>query len=566
MNRFNSPVGEHGGAFSPWNARTLGLLAALMLLHASICISSMWNSSATFDEPDYFGVGRYIFETGNWKISSATFHPPLSYHISSLPLFFTDLPDSIWKTAPVSQEGGGWIWYDDQIGSQFLFGAGGDPMTLLRICRLTTIGLSMLLLMLVACWSADVFGVRAGLAAGFVYALSPNVISDSRLVTTDLPFTLFFTAHFYVLHLLAKKWDGRRLAAAAMLAGAMIGTKLNGLFALSAGALIVLLAAGEAKLPFRSRLVAVITYAGIPFIIVWMLYGLHVGPLRNPGQYGAVLEAVTSRWPRPLAELARQGTSLQVPMPQYGWLMAHLSAYNIRGVPAFLLGEFRTHGWWYYFPVAILVKTPLPILIAGLVGIAPLWRLGRKQFLLFFLLPAAVVLGPAMTASINIGIRHILPLYPLIFLSCGAAAGKAWSSRSGKMLLIVLAVWLIVGTVRVHPSYLSYFNEIAGGTEGGEEWLSDSNIDHGEDFYRLALYQKEHGIDTLALAFTAPIPPEAYGVVWRPLGSPDTGWIAVEVMTQQFARAKEPNPLAFLDEYRPVNRIGGSIKIYKIPN
>ncbi len=539
-------------------------LMVCLCLHATLSLHSSWNSSACSDEPDYAGAGRYILETNDWKFSSALFHPPLTFYWNSLPLLLTPLPAELWSPARHAQ---GWTWYDQDVGNTLLRSL-GDPLVVLRLVRLPFLLLSLLLLTLLYTWSDMLWGPRAAAVTGLVYALSPALIANSGLATTDLALALFLTGHAFCFWLLDRSPSWKLLVAAAVIAGGCLGSKLNGLFALPLGLLWI---AWFLKGRWRPRkiLAAAIMYATVPWLVLWGLYGFTVGPAQEPGQRGEIVSAVLAPLPAPLADAASAVLQAPVPLPQYLRLAGNTVAYNRRGAPAFLLGEFRQTGWWYYFPVALMVKTPIPILLLALTGsLVMAGGAGRRVLSRIIIPQVAIILVPAMNASLNIGVRHVLAIEPLFALCSGAAlavmVGKnsleVWRGR----LVGVLAAWLAFGTMVAHPYHLAYFNELAGGMVGGEKWLSDSNVTFSLDYARLAAWQREQGVDTVSLAGLGAYDPADYGVRYIPYTEQSSGWIAVDVMLWQFGASKPSDPFERLRRTAPAGRVGSSLLLFRV--
>src|SRR5262249_3178018 len=151
--------------------------------------------------------------------------------------------------------------------------------------------------------------------------------------------------------------------------------------------------------------------------------------------------------------------------------------------PSFLLGAYSDRGWWYYFPVAIALKAPLALLVLVAAAAVLAWKrpaAGLAQW--FVWLPPAVFLGLTMTQNINIGHRHVLGIYPFLFVAASRCASLAWDARRRwpRVAIIALCAWQAVSVLRVHPDYLAYFNEAAGGPSQGWRWLVDSNVDWGQ--------------------------------------------------------------------------------------
>jgi hypothetical protein len=185
------------------------------------------------------------------------------------------------------------------------------------------------------------------------------------------------------------------------------------------------------------------------------------------------------------------------------------------GRTTFLLGQLSDHGFWYYFPVTFALKTPLPLIV--LLPLALAWRRPASWRLeCFSWLPVLLYLGLTATRSINIGHRHLLPIYPFLFVFAGrAAAGLlapgAWTSRRG-LLVAGLGAWYALGTLRVHPHYLAYFNELAGGPSQGYRRLVDSNLDWGQDLKGLEAYLERKGISRIKLSYFGSADPAYYGL------------------------------------------------------
>src|SRR5262249_27442293 len=143
------------------------------------------------------------------------------------------------------------------------------------------------------------------------------------------------------------------------------------------------------------------------------------------------------------------------------WIYGELYTYKYLTRPAYLLGEVSADGFLAYFPVAFAVKTPLPALIL-LVWALALWALRRIRGRgLFLLIPVGVFFTLAIPSRMNIGIRHILAIYPFLFVFLGGAAYHLWRAGSvwTKRALVILGVWQLASSLAVYPHYLAYFNE-----------------------------------------------------------------------------------------------------------
>lgn len=256
---------------------------------------------------------------------------------------------------------------------------------------------------------------------------------------------------------------------------------------------------------------------------------------------------------------ARQWFATRVPVfaPQF-FAGAELVAWHSAiGHPAYLLGRFSWTGWWYYFPVVVFFKTPLAFIALALAGSVIAMRSGGARAgiavapLLMFI--------PAVTSKINIGVRHILPIYPFLCITAAVAAMAMWRSRRvARATVCALLVWYFAATSLAHPDYLAYFNELAGSHP--ERIALDSNLDWGQDLLRLGSLVAKRRIDRLHVAYFG-------SADWKrhvrqgeglPESVPVDGWIAISEM--KVASGK----FDWLREYTPVAHAGKSIRLYYV--
>ena len=168
------------------------------------------------------------------------------------------------------------------------------------------------------------------------------------------------------------------------------------------------------------------------------------------------------------------------------------------GASSYFLGERRMHGWWYFYPVAVAVKTPLGFLMLGVAGSAALLAGARKRpwaeaAPVVYL---AAVLAVSLAANVDVGVRYVLHVYPLLSLAAGYAVSE-WmvkrGSRARQALVAVLVAAALVESWRAHPDYLPYFNALAGNAP--ERFQGDSDLDWGQDLGRLSRRLRELGVE-----------------------------------------------------------------------
>jgi hypothetical protein len=211
------------------------------------------------------------------------------------------------------------------------------------------------------------------------------------------------------------------------------------------------------------------------------------------------------------------------------------------GHDAYLLGEVRHTGWWYYFPIVLAIKTPIPVLLLAAFG------LKKRE-----VAPIALgILLIAMTSKADLGIRHILPIYvPIAIL---AAQRTKWSA--------IGYAWLIAGSFLAHPDYLPWMNVF-----GGPQVVVDSNFDWGQDVVRLRDACRAHHIDDIGV--------ELFGTAdLKRIGMPPThgidpfvakpGWYAVSESFIIPAQARDPRAYRWLTNQK-FERVGKTIRLYDV--
>jgi len=507
------------------SARAERLAAAGFLVLATLlAVTALLADSAAFDEVIHLPAGIVQLKTGDLRL--APDHPPLARLWAALPSAFLPvvLPDpnrEAFRTGEFVA-----------VGREVL--EGNPRLPLLMLGRLMVVALLLALLLLVRAAARSLFGADAGLLALAVASLSPSLLAHGHLVTTDLPAALLFLAVLLAFARLGERLSLGRLAAAAVLLAALVLTKYSWPIVLPA-----LLAMGV--LAAVSRGVRIVSLAGVAascglvaWGAVWACYGFRFSPFRGPRAAEARMHvpfqtgipAVTSHaesWETVLRD--SRGVPYTGPTAGFArWVRRHriLPEAWIYGVmllkkmsyprTAFFHGEIGP-GWAAYFPVAFLIKSPLPELLLGALGLAAIAARRaspRDPLLASGLAVFAVSYGVfAVLATMNIGERHLLPLHPILAVAAGA--GAAWArARWGKALLLALVLWLGAEIALIHPNELGYFNETVGGFRNGWRWLADSNVDWGQDLARLARWTKENGDPEVKLAYFGAADPRGF--------------------------------------------------------
>jgi hypothetical protein len=247
--------------------------------------------------------------------------------------------------------------------------------------------------------------------------------------------------------------------------------------------------------------------------------------------------------------------------------------------PSFLLGERSEVGHWYYFPATFALKTPIGLMILLAIALATARRDPAPARVLWFLwLPVAVYLALTLTRGLNIGHRHLLPVYPFLFVAAGRCATLVRGSRPLAAAILAAAAWSAVSVARVHPHYLAYFNEAAGGPANGYRLLADSNLDWGQDLKRLPAWLRAHGVAHAKLSYFGTGDPEYYRVPAdllpgymlprprqeiRSVVPGDVVAVSATNLAEVYVEADVRPLMALLRAREPIGRVGYSILVYR---
>lgn len=407
-----------------------------------------------------------------------------------------------------------------------------------RMANLLFLGVAMFT---IAAWAREL-GDGVAILAVLLFACVPQVLGNAGIAGTDMAAaaTLILALFATDRWLKSGTWKTAILAGAAAGAGALAKLSFPLFFPL--GALVLWRRTAKPK-----QLVA---FAAAALFVLWAGYRFELKPL---AEFQSVIMPPASA----LSPLLRWlYTRVPIPATSYAGGLIMLRRYTEIGTLSYLFGNTTHHGWWYYFPVVFCFKTPLPFLFFVGAGAG----VGRATWK-FALIPALILLS-TLNSTIEIGVRHLLPVYP--FLAIVAAAGLAWLWRRWRVVALVAAAWFFVGTTLAHPDYFAWFNEAAGAEP--QKIAVDSNLDWGQDMFRLARLTRKRNFDRIALRCTTTIPFDHFGVHDTPLPpfAITKGWVAVSetiLGLDPDARRGGYKWLAGL----PYERVGKSIRLYYVP-
>ena len=534
-----------------WGWADVVAIAVLVFLLVQLVLCSR-RTSATYDEQYHIANGLNFLRRGDPGLIPE--HPPLIDLIAALPLLAD--PDLVLPPSYESSHFVNSLAFSDQL----VWKLNPDGPSIVGRARMPIMVLTLVLALVVYAWGRELYSPAAGLLALTVLAFDPNILAHGCLATNDLGVTCFSTMALYAF------WRWRREAG---LGKAAIAGLAVGLAQISKFSAIFLFA------------VIVIT-----LIVDWILNRVtqtNRRPISRPLGHLAVisLSAAFTIWAGYGFQMGKL-KGYAVPARAYLTGLQNLTHLIEDGKTSFLLGSYSDSGWWYYFPVAFAVKTPLPtlLLIGGsLVYVyrGHTWRAG-----LLLLIAGTVYFGAALLSPFNIGYRHLLPVLPLLFIFVGQLACIEWR-RSQKLAWAtsVAVVWLVAGSLQTYPHYLTFFNELVGGPDGGYRVLLDSNLNWGQELIELKQYLVRENIASIKLSYLGTADPNAYGITYEPLPSfpyhqwraddvpemllnPPKGVYAISASILQGLRLKNHDLYARFRERKPDAIIGHSMFVYRI--
>jgi hypothetical protein len=554
------------------------LVMCILAVAGALEMRSALSESLVYDEVFHIPVGysALVLEDYSWDVE----HPPLARMLSAVPLAFMhlDVPPRIAPNGKKQNE----ISY----GTSFIYGNRVSADTIILAARSMIIAVTLIFSAALAWWTRRHFGSIAALLAVTLCAFDPNLMAHGHYVTTDYLLTAFyfFACVLWVEYLVSGRV--RDLIVAGVVLALALMTKFSAVLLFPT--LAMLFAIGWVQRPreFSLRRLAIATglVIAILFVVVNLVYWPEtlrclrnqVGPLQN-------VEAIQQH-------MGGLQTFLFHHDPLH--LFSHsllrgllvLKNHATLGHPSCLL-EMRSHnGWWYYFPVVFAVKSTIALLaLTAILMVFTFWRAASGisgQVIQNFraiplrwvglLLPPTFYFATCLASKIDLGVRHILPIYPFLFVAGAVLLAKAGSHSRVRMIgMILLGTLQIAESATVAPHYLAFFNALSGGPARGPKYVVDSNIDWGQDLKNLAKWLGAHGTHQAYLSYFGTASPAYYGIAATDLPRPgdQKGWKQIDgfvvASVTGFCGTYVPYELlAPLRPREPVAKIGWSLYVY----
>jgi hypothetical protein len=489
------------------------VLPAFAVVFTLLSVVSFRQKSATWDEPIHLTAGYLALAKSDYRVEPT--HPPFLRMWAALPLLAMNNvkadPSAIEAVPPAE-----WMPQGYGFAHRFLY-LEHDADRLLYAARFMALAWGLLLGILIFSWVREWLGAGPAVLALMFYTLEPNIAAHSALVTTDFGVTCFIFGAVYFLWRLCRRPSVLNVGGVTLFTVLAVVSKFSAV--LLGPIMLALLATAavlRAGIGFKRAAALVLLLGAASVAGIWAVYGLQYAPSAsevwrlNEGDFPVAQERVPT-----LSAIA-------------GWIDRHkllpnaftqgffLSQATSR-LSAYFAGEVSAEGWWYYFPAAFLVKTPsvlIALFLVGVVLLIPAWRRYSALDAAFIVIPIAVYMGFAMESRINIGIRHILPVFPFVLLAATAAAKQllSWRPPLGRSVLAASGALWLVGFATVYPHTLTFFNVLAGGPAGGLAYLSDSNLDWGQDLKPLKTWMGQKKLAHINLAYFGTADPAYYGI------------------------------------------------------
>ncbi|HME69207.1 MAG TPA: glycosyltransferase family 39 protein [Myxococcota bacterium] len=531
--------------------------ALLLLLFVGRAFFSAQQHSVTVDEFVYLPAGITLLQTGDSGFTDL--NPPLARSLQALPVLFAH--PTLPETASSRRNPSPWL-----LGYIFQESNRARYIQFFSPARFVTVLLGALGAAVVMGWARAVWGQGAALAALGFLAFEPNWIAHAGLVTTDVPFCTVALLALWTQARACERPSPLRTALAGVVLGAAQLTRFTALLLYPVLLVHVLLVARPVGRGLR-QLAAVSTISLLVLNAGYFFEGsCEITPVSSTSSV-----------------LWRTLHDLRVPLclpRSYVQNMALKSKQVVSGFPTYLNGHvYIGSAPWYYALECLLMKSTLGALGLSVAAAFACTRVSSSKLddrtrasVLLWITTGLVLVLAAFATNLNLGVRYVLLLYPLLALAMGGA--WRWAPKLSAALLVAHAF----ESGAAYPDELAFFNLAGGGPGGGLRYLGDSNLDWGQDLPALAKFMRENETGPIQLAYFGRVDPRLYGVEFSVLSpKPHSGWVAISAnflaglpyllfdAATLTGRWTEPGEFEAFRKIPAVTRAGASIYVYRIP-
>jgi hypothetical protein len=506
-------------------------LFAVLSIELLLCIR---HESQTWDEACHIFAGYSYWTRGDFGMNPE--HPPLVKLLATVPLLNLDLRVPAHPKTFSKEE-------DFLSATEFVYQ--NDAERILFRTRAAVATLTVLLAFVLFVATKRMFGIGAALFALFLLVFEPNILAHGMVVTTDVGLTLLLFATVYGFYRYVQSPSLACFGFTSMAAGFALATKHSGILVFP---ILIALATCEVirgklnqrkahnilePLPTPARRffklgTAIMGIGLIAGAILWAFYGFHLEPRSGVDGQPRLMQYAAQLQHPIQAKLIVQFAKWHLLPESYLYGLADVGV-TAEFSHSYLLGKIYPHGKWFYFPVAFAIKSTLPLLVLLVMAPIVLWKETEyRRELIFLLVPAVIYFLVAMTSGMNIGVRHILPVYPFLIAIAGWTASTLIHRRRQWVFVIVcLFLFAAASSLHAFPVYVAYSNEMWGGPSQTYKYLSDSNVDWGQQLKATKKYLNSRHVDHCWFAYFADVVVDStyYGIPCKPLTTIASVWL-----------------------------------------
>jgi len=585
--------------------KTNFLVIFLLALMFFLAVFSVKDDSATMDELARIPAGYSYLTQRDFRLHFED--PPLVKDISAIPLLFLNLKFPKEHSSWTKDVNGEWVF-----GSEFLYRSNNNADQILFWARLPMIFILLFLGWFIFKWTRELAGNLPALLVLFLFSFSPDFLAHGRLVTTDVPAALGIVLSIYFYLKFLETPNRKNIILSGLILGTTLLIKFSTTLLFPFFAILTLFFVWLSSKILKSYIKGIILIILISTFVIFIVYQFHILNFPLEKQLEAMKAYLSFDGVDSIEEIAFKMAEIPILRPLSHYLFGFLVTiqremkyghYSPVG-GTFLFGMLGFH-FWYYFPFVFLIKIPLAFLLLTLFSFLSFFYFLeftslkswiKNHFIQFSMLLFIIIYSLlALRGKVNIGLRHFYPVYPFLFILVSICI-KNWYDKikelKHKKLFIVLVsfllIWYGTSSLSSFPHYLSYFNELVGGSKRGYEYVVDSNVDWGQDLKRLSQWVESQGIDKIYVDYFGggdlnyyfgdkAIP--WYGACWwRQWGwnlnkqdFPKGNYLAVSATYLQDGRGKPVigfdgywGCYDWLNDYKSVDQVGDSIIVYYI--
>ncbi len=562
------------------SSKFASFIAALLLVGLALQLTlSGRQQSQTFDEADHILAGYRYWMCSDFSANPE--HPPLVKLVASVPLLLMKLKGP----APLCGYPNPSTNRDFVDARTFLYSNNAE--SILFSTRLFACLFTIFLGVLVFKSAHLMFGTGPALIALTIFAFEPNILAHGFLVTTDMGLACCLYGAVFAFNCYLEERSIAKLALTGILAGCTAAAKHSGVvifpillvIAIVDPAMHAPLTSEGSRSLFRLRLrmmFRALTCIGlIAYITVWAFYAFRFSA--RPASAALPLGVgFTQESQRLAGRVFKFLLHIHFLPESYLLGLKHVLAVVRGGGPVFLLGRAYPNGRWFYFPVVFLLKSTLGFLLLLMLGSVPLSlaKSRDKRALWIMIIPPLLFMAICLASNLDLGIRHILPIYP--FLIVVAAAG-VWNIRKYRVARYIVASLIaihVVSSLRSFPDYLPYSNEAFGGTKNTYKLLGASNADWGQSLWAINRYVQANEVGECWIAYMTTADPTYRPSSCRLLPTAES-WISRDDMSEprvhgtvliganELEWITDLSPYAQFRNIVPSQRIGGSVMVFQ---